>query len=80
MAVEWQDVAIAVTSAASGIIGWFVRVLWDAVETQRRDLADLQKSLPHVYARRDDLKEMFHQLLEAIARLDKKMDDKADKE
>ena len=70
---------MALVAIGSSILGWLLRVLWDTVEKLRADMQMLQNSLPHVYARRDDMKEMFARILEAIEHLNEKLDRKADK-
>ena len=70
---------MAVVAIGSSILGWLLRVLWDTVEKMRADMQTLQNSLPHVYARRDDMKEMFARILESLEHLNEKLDRKADK-
>jgi len=70
---------MALVAIGSSILGWLLRVLWDTVEKMRADMQTLQNSLPHVYARRDDMKEMFSRILESLEHLNEKLDRKADK-
>ena len=77
--MQWQDLAIAGMGLGGSVLGWLLRVLWDSVERMRADMQALQNSLPHVYARRDDMKEMFSRILESLEHLNEKLDRKADK-
>lgn len=61
------------------VVGWFVRVLWEADHEMRRDLMKLQSSLPETYVRRDDLREWKESVMAILQRIESKLDSKADK-
>jgi len=61
------------------VVGWFVRVLWEADHEMRRDLMELQSSLPETYVRRDDLREWKESVMTILHRIESKLDGKADK-
>jgi hypothetical protein len=61
------------------VVGWFVRVLWEADHEMRRDLMKLQSSLPETYVRRDDLREWKESVMTILQRIESKLDGKADK-
>jgi len=67
--MDWQEIAIGLLTTAATVFGWFMRELWSAVQMLRKDLQELQNSLPSTYARRDDMKDMFDQLLTEIRQL-----------
>jgi len=67
--MQWQDLAIGSLIIISGAGGWFLKTLWNAVEALREGLSDLEKSIPNVYARRDDVRDMLAQVLHAVNRL-----------
>lgn len=77
--MTWQDIAIGLLVVTSGSFGWFLRQLWDAVQSLRLDLQALQNSLPGTYARRDDVRDMFDQLMTEIRGLREDIKNKADK-
>lgn len=77
-----MDMQIAFNAAVgvAGLVGgWLFRVLWDLQKGVRADLSELQKSLPDVYARRDDFKELVHTLFTKLDRIETKLDNKLDK-
>ena len=45
----------------------------------RKSHTDLRDSLPSTYARRDDVKDKFDQVMDALVRIEEKLDRKADK-
>lgn len=50
----------------AGILGWFVRVLWTAMEKMRQDFSDLEKNLPLYYVRQDDFREVIKDMKEGF--------------
>lgn len=38
------------------LIGWLVKVLWDAIKELKADMKQIERDLPGVYVRKDDFK------------------------
>jgi hypothetical protein len=84
--MDWQTIINIALGTILGFVGWFAREIWDSVKELRKDLHRIEKSLPEVYVRRDELKEVRQEM---IARFDKlevmmsqffdRLHDKADK-
>jgi hypothetical protein len=75
-----------VTSVALFGAGFIVKALWDAVQGLRADMASLERNLPTVYMRREDLQSVFKDIRDRLAdiqhwqvRIESKLDHKADK-
>lgn len=70
-------------NAAAGIIflgaGWFLRQLWDAVESLKKDIRVIEKELPVTYIRRDEFTESIKEIKEMLNKISDKLDGKADK-
>lgn len=77
--MDWQPIATGALSLISALMGWILKSLWSAVGALRDDLTKLAGSLPDTYARKDDTRDMFRDLLEALRRIEDKLDRKADK-
>jgi hypothetical protein len=77
--MPWQDIAIGLLMAGSGVAGWLLKTLWSAVEALRGDLSKLERALPDVYARRDDVRDMFDRVLQSVEHLRHELREKADK-
>ena len=65
---DFQQAFDAVSMVFAGIIGWFLQMLHTKVDR-----------IPEVYARRDDVKDRFDDVMGALARIENKLDSKADR-
>ena len=57
--MEWQTVINIGGGSLLAALGWFAREIWDAVKELRRDMHLLERDLPEVYARKDEMRESF---------------------
>jgi hypothetical protein len=62
-----------------GILGWFCRELWTAVQELKEDLAKLRAELPTHYVSKDDFNDRWYEVLKALHRIEDKLDQKVDK-
>lgn len=72
--VDSQTMINVAVTIAAGALGWFVRVLWDADKSLRSDLHQLEKDLPTIYARRDDMRDLTGAVFERFDRIEAKID------
>lgn len=77
--MNWYDVALGLLTLGAAAAGWFLRQLWDAVQELKEDLHGLENDVRTNFARRDDVREMFQDLLNAVRRVEDKLDFKQDK-
>lgn len=61
------------------LAGWVLRTIWDAVNSLKSDLADLERNLPDSYVRRDDYKDDIAEIKSILKDIFNKLDSKADK-
>jgi hypothetical protein len=61
------------------VIGWFARVLWEAVQDLKEDLSSIKENLPLYYVRKDDFKEFRHNVMDSLHRIELLLSGKADK-
>lgn len=66
--MDWQTVINIALGSVLAAVGWFAREIWDSVKELRRAIHQVEKELPELYVRRDDLKDVR---LEIAARFDK---------
>jgi predicted negative regulator of RcsB-dependent stress response len=61
------------------VAGWFARQLWDAVQSLKSDLHELEVDLPKNYVMKDDLDKRMAHIEDMFQRIYDKLDGKADK-
>lgn len=66
-------------SVALGVIGWFVRVIWEAVKELRTDLAKLREEIPKEYVSKVDFRDSWREVMELLREINNKLDRKQDK-
>ena len=62
-----------------GVIGWFVRVLWDADKEMRESLSRLREEMPREYVQKEDYRRDIYDIKEMLKDISSKLDGKADK-
>lgn len=77
--METQVLINGAFAAVLMLSGWILRTIWDAVNTLKKDLADLERGLPDSYVRRDDYKEDIAEIKNILREIFNKLDSKADK-
>jgi septal ring factor EnvC (AmiA/AmiB activator) len=77
---------IFLLNAFMAVCGAFGAWILKSVSAEQKNLAEAHRrisermdNLPNLYARRDDMKEAMHAVQEALARIESKIDKKADK-
>ena len=60
-------------------LGWFARMLWEAITELKNDLSKLREDLPIHYVRKDDFREFRHNVMESLQRIENLLQGKADK-
>ena len=61
------------------VLGWFARQLWDAVQTLKDDMKELEVELPTYYLRKDEFESKLDKIEAMLERIFDKLDHKADK-
>lgn len=61
------------------VLGWFARQLWDAVQTLKNDMKELEVDLPTYYLRKDEFESKLDKIEAMLERIFDKLDHKADK-
>jgi hypothetical protein len=77
--MPYQDLINVVIGVALSVIGWFARQMWDAVNSLKKDLGDLEVKLPTEYIRKDEFSERWVEVLSSLRRIENKLDQKVDK-
>ncbi len=66
-------------SAALATAGWFARILWEAVQSLKSDVHQIEVDLPINYVRKDDMDKRMDHIEDMFKRIYDKLDGKADK-
>ena len=84
--MDGQMIINLLVGSGLGVLGWFARQLWDAVERLKSDVKGIEICLPSNYVRKQDMSDLKHDMearfdkLESmLARIFEKLDQKQDK-
>lgn len=77
--VSITEIILAVVAIATGVLGWFARQLWDAVQSLRKDLTTLQITISADYVRYDRLQDALQPIMAALDEIKDSLKNKADK-
>lgn len=74
-----QSLLNSLFGAALAAIGWFARQLWDATQSLKKDVSDLELSVSENYVKKIDINARFDKIEAILEKLYDKLDSKADK-
>lgn len=74
-----QDLFNLAFGAASAVLGWFARELWNAVKELKSDLSDLREKMPQTYVMKEDYRRDIYEIKEYLSKIFDRLDNKADK-
>ena len=66
--------------AVVAVIGWFARQLWDAVQSLKDDMRQIEVDLPTYYVRKEDLESRLDKIDDILNRIFERLESKVDKE
>lgn len=66
-------------TAVVGVIGWFVRVLWEADKEMRDGLSKMREELPLNYVLREDYRRDIYEIKQLLRDIADDLKEKADK-
>ena len=75
---DWQQAFDWVGGGLLAIAGWVMKALHAEIKDARREHAELARSLPETYARRDDVKDAIGRVEDTLKRIEDKLDRKVD--
>ena len=74
-----QSIINLALGAALAVAGWFARILWEAVQSLKTDIHQIEVDLPIHYVRKDDMDKRMDHIEDMFKRIYDKLDGKADK-
>ena len=63
----------------SGVLGWFMREIWSAVQDLKKDLSILREKLPQEYVQKNDYKVDLGRVYELLDRIYDKLNNKVER-
>jgi hypothetical protein len=77
--MEWQNLFNIAASFIVFLLGWFVRLAYDATIAMKEDITQLERTVSNHYVRREDYKQDIREIKEMLVLINAKMDNKVDK-
>lgn len=74
-----EAIAPYLLTGVVGVIGWFVRVLWEADKELRDSLSRLREDLPREFVLREDYRRDIYEIKQLLRAISEKLDTKVDK-
>ena len=74
-----QGIINIIIGVVLSVLGWFARQLWDAVQTLKNDMKELEVDLPTYYLRKDEFESKLDKIEAMLERIFDKLDHRADK-
>jgi hypothetical protein len=74
-----QDTINLITACSGAIVGWVLKVIWDAVRTLQEDMKEIERDLHTSYVSKDDYRNDIAEIKDILKQIFDKLDKKADK-
>lgn len=79
MIVDQQFLINTIAGVVLTVMGWFARVLWEAVKKLQEDLHQLEIELPSNYVRKDEFSDNMREIKDMLGKIFDRLDNKVDK-
>ena len=79
MPLDFEQLFLAMLGISCGVLGWFSRTLYDAVQVLRRDLSALEIKISADYVRYDRLQDALKPVMDSLQEIKQTLSGKADK-
>lgn len=77
--MEMQTILNILLCGILTVAGWFVRQMWDAVQSLKKDIQRIEIDLPSNYVKKMDLESRLDKIDAMLDKLFEKLDSKVDK-
>ena len=74
-----QGIINIIIGIVLSVLGWFARQLWDAVQTLKADVKQIEVDLPTHYLRKDEFENKLDKIEAMLEKIFDKLDHKMDK-
>lgn len=77
--MEWQQYIDGAMALIGAVLGWFVKIIWDAIKELQRDMKETNQTLHEHYVRKEDYRIDIAEIRGMFNRIMDKLDSKVDK-
>lgn len=78
--MEWQNLFNISLSFIIFLLGWFVRIAYEASQKMKNDIVELERMVTGHYVRKEDYREDIRDIKEMLTTINSKIDNKVDKQ
>ena len=78
--MDLQGIVDIVTAVIGAVLGWFVKIIWDAIKELQKDMKETNQTIHEHYVRKDDYRIDMAEIKGMFNRIMDKLDSKADKQ
>ena len=77
--MDFQNVMDGVMALVGAVLGWFVKIIWDAIKELQKDLKETNQTIHEHYVRKEDYRLDIAEIRGMFNRIMDKLDSKVDK-
>lgn len=77
--MEFQNVLDGVMALVGAVLGWFVKIIWDAIKELQKDMKETNQTIHEHYVRKEDYRIDIAEIRGMFNRIMDKLDSKVDK-
>lgn len=77
--MEFQDLLDGVMALVGAVLGWFVKIIWDAIKELQKDMKETNQTIHEHYVRKEDYRIDIAEIRGMFNRIMDKLDSKVDK-
>jgi hypothetical protein len=74
-----QNLINVAATAFSAVIGWILKIVWDAIRNMQSDMKELEKDLHTKYITKDEYSRDILEIKNILMKISDKLDSKVDK-
>ena len=77
--MDFQNILDGVMALVGAILGWFVKIIWDAIKELQKDMKETNQTIHEHYVRKEDYRIDIAEIRGMFNRIMDKLDSKVDK-
>lgn len=77
--MDWQQYIDGAMALMGAVLGWFVKIIWDAIKELQKDMKETNQTIHEHYVRKEDYRIDIAEIRGMFNRIMDKLDSKVDK-